>query len=199
MELPKADELKGLASLLAPGLIILWFRQRVTVGPVPKLEERALAYACISSIYYAAAHPVLQYWGPRWHWNPTFTVFVEYLALPVAIGIAVAATANRVWTDRFWRAIGLQPVHHIPTAWDYVFSDLSSEQFILVTLTDGSQVAGLFGRGSFASSNEGERDLLIASVWDITESGWTEPGERRSVLLCGKDIKCVEFLRADET
>lgn len=197
MDLPKADELKSLVSLLAPGLIILWFRQRVTAGPAPKLEERALAYACVSSIYYAAAHPVLQYWGPKWHWNPTFTIFVEYLALPVAIGIAVAVTANRAWTSRLWGAIGLQPVHHIPTAWDYVFSDLDSGQFILVTLTDGSQIAGLFGSGSFASSNEGERDLLIASVWEIAKDGWTEPTEKRSILLCGKDIKAVEFIRTE--
>jgi hypothetical protein len=83
---------------------------------------------------------------------------------------------------------------HLPTAWDYLFEGLTPDTFVLVTLLDGTQVAGKMTNNSFASSSKEERDLYIQEVWEIGKKGdqWTPLNPPRGILLCGKNIKFVE-------
>lgn len=193
-----AENLKALLAALAPGLIILGIRQCFVAGPTPSFQDRALAYAGISAVYYAISTPIIAYLQDQFGLLPWFGDALEYLIMPILVGGVLAVSVSQDWiVGLLWR-FGLRPVHHIPAAWDYAFSRLRGETYVIVTLTDGAQVAGHYGQGSFASSNEHERDLLIEDVWNVNEDGpWTRPAIPRSVLLCGRDIRSVELLRME--
>lgn len=193
--LPSASETIGLVTALAPGLVIVGVRQWFVAAPPPKLEERIVAWAGVSIVYLAAANPIASAvkLPADMAW---ITAALEYVGVPAIIGGIAGVAARKDWGDRFWRLFGTVPVHHAPTAWDYAFSRLKRPPFVLVTLADGSTVGGLYDEGSFAASSSGERDLLISDVWQISEVGaWTRMNPARGVLLCGRDIRSVEFLR----
>ncbi len=199
MEFPSADDLKGLIAALAPGLIILGIRQAFMAGARPDLKDRVISYAAVSAIYYAVANPAFALFRDRFGLLVWPSDALEYVGLPLLIGGLVALATAQDWASGLWRLVGIQPVHHVPTAWDYLFSRLPDETYILVTLSDGSQVAGLYGEGSFASSNDGERDLLISDVWEVTHGKWTRSETPKSILLCGRDIRTVELFHGDDS
>jgi len=195
MELPKPTELQALVSALAPGLIILGIRQRFVAAPAPPFQDRAIAYAAVSAVYYAIFNPIMALVQSRWGLTPWFASALQYVLLPTVFGAVYVIGTASDWGARWWSWVGFRPVHEIPTGWDYAFSRLQEGTFLLVTLADGSQVGGRYARGSFASSSSGERDLLVADVWNISEGEWTRPHIPRSILLCGRDIRSVEVLR----
>lgn len=187
------DKLKALASVLAPGLIILTIRASVQAGAKPDLKDRLLHYAALSSIYYAVAWPVF-HWPGGVLLPPALWTLLQYVIAPTAIGVLLAYESNGQWLRRLALRLGLELVHPVPTAWDFAFSGMRRGTFVLVTLDNDSQIAGLLGSASFASSSREERDLLVERVWEIDGQGaWTESSPARSILLCGKDIRYVEI------
>lgn len=191
-----ADQLKALLSALAPGLIILAIRQQFIAGPEPSLQDRILAYGCVSALYYALTNPLVPPLTADGRLEPWFVSSVQYVVLPIIIGLISGYTVKRDIVRGILLRIGLDPNHHIPAGWDYAFSRLKGETYLIVSLSDGSQVAGYYAGESFASSSKDERDLLIEQVWIIDEKGtWKQPSSSRSILLCGKDIRSVEFVK----
>jgi Family of unknown function (DUF6338) len=66
--------------------------------------------------------------------------------------------------------------------------------FIMVTLTSGERVGGLFGKDSFASSDIKERDLYIEEEYTVTEEGaWLARPEKIGVLISAREIRYIEF------
>ena len=198
-EIPSASELTSLASLLAPGFIILGIRARFKEGPIPELKDKVLSYAVASTAYYAAASPLFHANNglliPPWLWQ-----LIQFFALPVLVGtIIVFVDQSEVfykWSSKF----GLKLTHHIPAAWDFAFSKIRKGTYVLVKLNDGTRYAGVMGRMSFASSASAERDLFIEEVWSVEKQGsWKVVEPRRSVLLCGKDIRWVEIFKRSES
>lgn len=191
--LPSAAEVKEFIRLLAPGLIILYLRSRVSGGPNQSLQERLIAYALVSAAYYAVVPPLFDVPGgivlPGW-----LRSLLLYAVVPTVLGLGLASARQNGWEYLIGRKLGLQFAHHIPAAWDFTFSRLGRGTFILVTLANGSEIAGLMGAGSFASSSKEERDLLIEEVWNVGDDGtWMPATPKRSILLCGKDIRHVEI------
>jgi hypothetical protein len=196
MESLDAEKLKTLLSVLAPGLLILWVRQWFVAGPNPPFQERVVAYAGVSTVYYAVSVPLFAVLDAQLRW-PTWTSNAfEYVLLPVALGALLAVSAAQDLVGNLIRKTGASPNHHTPAAWDYAFSRLRGQTYLIVTLNDGSRVYGHYGQKSFASSSTVERDLLIEEVWDVSDKGvWTKPADSRSILLCGKDIRAIELVR----
>lgn len=198
MDALDADKIKALLAVLAPGFLILWVRQWFVAGPAPALKDRLLAYAGVSTVYYAVSVPSFAYAVQKWGWAPWWADAVQYALLPLLLGSLLAFSAAYDWVGNGIRRIGLSPNHHSPTAWDYAFSRIRGEIYVAVTLTDGSRVYGRYGPGSFASSSSTERDLLIEEVWDVDEKNcWTKPTDPKAILLCGKDIRAVELIRTE--
>ncbi|WP_438853051.1 DUF6338 family protein [Brevundimonas nasdae] len=196
MELANVENLKALISALAPGLIILGIRQRFIAGPEPSFQDRTLAYASVSALYYAVSSPLVEYLTELGRLEPWAIDAFQYVLAPALIGILAGVVISNDWVGSLLRHLRLAPVHHVPTAWDYAFSRLRGETYLLVTLSDGTQVAGFYGQQSFASSSNNERDLLIEDVWVVNKSKpWTRAAPAKSILLCGRDIRLVEFIR----
>lgn len=194
-DIPNADDIAKLASLLAPGIIIMGVRARFRDSSPPSFTDKSINYALVSVAYSAAAYPVFHAKGwvelSGWLWQ----LLLSFL-LPLAIG-AIFVFFDK--SERFYRFcdwLGLRPAHHVPTAWDYTFPR-TTPTYILVHLNDGALVAGVWKEGSFASSTAGDRDLLIAQLWKINEDGteWSEIDPPRSMLICGGSVRMVEFIK----
>lgn len=191
-----ADKIKALLAVLAPGFLILWVRQWFIAGPPPALKDRVLAYAGVSTVYYAISVPTFAFVVKQWGWLPWIADAIQYAVFPLLIGAALSFSAANDWIGNGLRRLGLSPNHHSPTAWDYAFSRLRGEVYVIASLTDGSKVYGRYGPASFASSSSTERDLLIEEVWEVDDKNrWTKPAEAKAILLCGKDIRAVELIR----
>lgn len=150
-------------------------------------------YAITSAAYYALVAPLFHVpWGltlPLWLWQA-----MQYGVAPLLVGLLLAYGHQNGWLYKFGDRIGLNFTHHIASAWDYTLSRITESTFVLVTLDDGAVVAGKTGRGSFASSAREERDIYISEVWEVPESdAWKPANPPRSILLCGKDIRHIEF------
>lgn len=192
-DLPSASEIAALASLIAPGLIILGIRGRFRNAGDSDLKDKIIAYAVASAAYYAGVYPIFHVTGgialPVWLWK-----FLQYFLVPIIVAVAVIFFDQGGFFYKFCTKFGLRISHHIPSAWDFAFSQLVKGTFVLVKLNDGTLYGGLMGRQSFASSSAGERDLYIQEVWTIHESkAWVITDPPRSVLLCGRDIRWVEI------
>lgn len=196
-DIPTAAEITDLASLLAPGLLISTIMNRAASGAPPDFKDRLVAYGLYSTGYFAAIAPLFHVsWGvslPEWLWK-----FLLYFLIPVAIGILLAYAYQHNVLYKVAEKAKLHLAHHLSAAWDYTFEDLPHSTYLLVTLQDGTQIAGKWAAGSFAASSKDERDLLLSEMWVAAETGkpWTKLDPPRAVLICGKDIRYVELFGA---
>lgn len=119
---------------------------------------------------------------------------VVLLVGPALIGLLLGYNVQREWTRRLLHAIGLRPVHVIPTAWDGRFRRDGFVGWILVTLTDGTQVAGFFGGRSWASSEPGERDIYLEQLCHLDDDRMWRLGDRdKGALIKADAIRFLEM------
>lgn len=192
-DLPSASEITKLTSLLAPGLIILGVRYRFRDASPPGLSEKVFSYAIASVAYSAAANPIFHVHGglplPSWLWQLSFNILA-----PLIVGAFLAYVDQSEQFYRLTELAGLRPVHHTPTAWDFTFRK-RTPTFVLVHLMDGSEVAGAWVDGSFASSTAADRDVYIDQMWRVEDGGWQLIDPPRSILICGGSIRMIEFIK----
>ena len=116
------------------------------------------------------------------------------LISPFVIGLIVGNSNQRGFVRKFLQRLGFNPIHIIPTAWDFKFSGTTSPRWVIVTLTDGNVVAGRYGENSFSSSSSSERDLYIEQIYKISEEGvWEEIDRTDGMLVKADSIAYVEF------
>jgi hypothetical protein len=193
-DLGDPKDVPALLALLAPGFIILWFRSRVVEGATPDFSQQLLNFALVSAAYYGVVAPLFNIEGavelPTWLWSLLF-----YFIVPVTIGIVGGWITEHDWEYSWAEKVGMHFSHRIPTAWDFRFSRLAGGTFLLVTLKDGTTIAGCMAGRSFAASAKDGRDLYIGQVWEVPEGegDWKQVKPDRGVLICGDDIRYIEF------
>ena len=68
-----------------------------------------------------------------------------------------------------------------------------TEQWVLVTLKDGTRFAGFCGSDSFMSSDPSERDIYIQQVYDVDDdNNWSSSAEK-ALLIIADEIQTIEF------
>lgn len=176
---------------IVPGFIALSVRSQFVAGRDPSDNKTALlSYLTVSVIYGAftlifvdptAIHDSLGAW--------VGFVFVG----PIFVGLLLGINIQRGFVRRLLHKLHLYPIHAIPAAWDWKFHGVA-EQWVLVTLKDGTRFAGFYGTQSFTSSTPGERDLYIQWVYDMDEGGvWSRNDPEKSVLIAAGEIRTIEF------
>jgi hypothetical protein len=116
------------------------------------------------------------------------------LAAPILLGLALAEALKRPQLYGLLQRVGLRPIHVIPTAWDWRFDRMAKPHWVLVTLLDGSFVAGLFGTESFASSDPTERDIYIEQIYEISSTGtWSMASKGKGILVPAREIRHIEI------
>lgn len=154
----------------------------------------ALNYAVCSPIIYlltagslfpnSPAHQGLAWFG---------IVFVA----PVILAVLTAELSQANALERFIRhwphQLRLRTISPIPTGWDWIFGR-TDPCFVIVTLKDGSSVAGYFGLQSMASSDPTRRDIYLECQYVIRAHGeWVEVAQSQGAFIDGSQITCIEF------
>ena len=94
----------------------------------------------------------------------------------------------------FYTLVGLRPISPIPTGWDWIFGR-TGPCYVLVTLSDGTEIAGFFGSKSMASSDPGRKDLYVEKVYKVPDDGsaWIEVEGSLGMHVDGAQISYIEF------
>ena len=194
--MPKLLSLNSLYLILpciVPDFIALFVRSQFITTRRPSDSNTAalLSYLTVSVVYGALVLPrgfvdpaLLQ--QSMWAWFGL--VFVG----PVVFGLFLGITIQKGLVRRLLNWFGLYPVHATPTAWDWKFGG-REEQWVRVTLRDGTCLAGFYGSQSFTSSTPGERDMYIQWVYDIDDTGTWSSTNERGVLIAAGEISTIEF------
>ena len=84
---------------------------------------------------------------------------------PAAIGIIVGLGVQKEWLYNLLRKFRLDPVHGIPSAWDWKFMSLEA-QWIMVYLKDKEDpIYALYDENCFVSTDVKERDLYLSNIY----------------------------------
>lgn len=181
---------------VAPGFLAVYFRSLFVRRVEASFKDNLLLFIVISVVYSFITFPI---WlasmslgsGRVSQW---LVWFVSLVALPMALGCILGVATQKGWIRQILAEIGLHPLSPYRTGWDWAFSQTSSPTYLLVTLDDGSSVAGLFSRQSLAASEHAYRDIFIEVAYEIDDQGnWVERAPRQSILIAGKSIRYVEF------
>lgn len=193
-ELPSIDNLYPVLLFLVPGFIVLFVRSQFVTGRSPARSTTVLSYLIVSIIYYALALPFIGFVlseetrgvGQVLAW------FALIVIGPAILGLALGVNVQKDWLRRALQWCRLNPVHVVPTAWDWKFGGMTP-QWVLVTLKDGTRFAGFCGSESFMSSDPAERDIYIERIYDVDyENNWNPRGEN-GVLISAGEIQTIEF------
>ena len=182
---------------LVPGIVILFVRSHFVTTKI-MTGENAISYAAVSLLYHALALPALGVFMPD-HVSDYGRLFVWFLYLavvPALFGVALGVNVQKDLLRRALRRIGLNPIHAIPTAWDWKFGRMTGE-WVLVTLRNGTRFAGYCGPDSFVSSDPDNRDLYIQWVYDIDDDSEWRPRGENGVLIAAGEISTIEFWPAE--
>ena len=193
-DLKSLDNLYLILGFLVPGLIVLFVRSQFVTGRSPSHSAALLPYLTVSVIYYALALPfvrfVLSIHEPGY--GKTLAWFTLIFVGPAVLGLLLGVNIQKNLFRRFLQWCGLNPVHVMPTAWDWKFGGMTN-QWILVTLKDGTRFAGFCGPDSFMSSDPAERDIYIQWIYDIDDSNNWSPRGENGVLITAGEVQTIEF------
>jgi len=194
LKLENIDSIYLAIGFLVPGLIVLFIRAQFLTGTTPPHAQSMLSYLTISVIYYAFVLPIIDF--VLSFREQSYLQFIAWFSLifvgPVFFGLLLGVNIQKQIFRRILQSIGLNPVHVMPTAWDWKFGGMK-EQWVLVTLKDDACIAGFCGAGSFISSDPDERDIYIELIYDIGEDNNWYPRGETSILIAHGEIKTVEF------
>lgn len=196
--LPDADslELLGIILLLiVPGIIIDFVRSQFIGSRGRSVGEAATGFIVVSLVYYSIAFPVAVVLSGSSE-ELLASVFGWYFLLliaPALLGLGLGVSAQSNWLQKSLSRFGISTIHPTKSAWDRKFGHNMPGQWVLITLLDGSRVAGWMGLDSYASSDPEERDLYLQRIYSIDDEGNWQSDGKKSVLISGGEVKTVEF------
>jgi hypothetical protein len=152
--LEKIDSLQTAFYVLAfvvPGFI--WHSVLAQFVRQKEQEEKVFLVRCftLSCINYAFCSGLVylllygRYLQTRPIWG-ALVWLVILLVMPAVMGVLSGILIQRGALTNWLSRIGVERSSVIPTAWDVRFGDIA-EVWMIVTMTDGSTVAGFFGPG----------------------------------------------------
>jgi hypothetical protein len=194
-DLKSVESVYLVLGFIVPGMIITLVRAQFFTGRVRTLSENVVTYIALTVLYYGVAAPVVEY-VLSIHEPGRAKIFAWLgliILLPAAIGFAFGILGQNDFFRQILQYFRINPVHATPSAWDYAFARLRGDHFVMVTLSDGSTVGGVYGSHSFASSDPTERDLLLQEIYDVDGNSWKKRPEQQAILIPSKEIKHVQI------
>lgn len=155
------------------------------------LTATAFNYSLCSPVIYLLATNTL---FPRRAVPQGITWFIIIFLVPVLLGFGRAAIIQKGIGGWLYRITGLRPINPIPTGWNWIFGR-TDPCYLLITLTDGTEIAGFFGSRSMASSDPGRKDIYIEKVYEVPVDGgaWTELEGTLGMHVDGSQISYIAF------
>ena len=131
--------------------------------------------------------------------NPVVLAIIFLVVIfisPLFLGLIFGVANQQQLVEQGLAILGFRTLSGFPSAWDYHFSRINEPLWVLVTLKDGSRVAGEFGKNSFASSEPSERDLYLERAYQFSEENPWQPVMKTSgILIKAEEIRYIEFLK----
>jgi Family of unknown function (DUF6338) len=195
--MPVVDSIKLLEFVLVflvPGLVALYARSQFLTGGNHNLKEAIPVYLSLTLVYYGLVFPFAEYVvsvNVNGWWRITMWLLLLGVG-PLLFGSLLGIVASFGIVKKLISFLGISVVHPMPTAWDYKLSK-SEQQFVFVTLKNGTRFAGRYGGKSFASSEPNERDLYLEEIYDWSGSSQWKTREGSGVWLTGSEIQSIEF------
>lgn len=120
--------------------------------------------------------------------------FCIIFIIPILLAVLRAEVIQHDRLGVVYHILRLRPISPIPTGWDWIFGRTSA-CFVLVTLSDGTEIAGFFGPNSMASSDPERRDIFLEKVYTIPDDGgaWVEVSSSLGMYVDGSQIAFIEF------
>ena len=199
MKLEDIPDLYFVLSVFVPGFIYDgMLRQFVPLHNSTVKETVLLRLLTATAYNYALCSPILYLCLYRsdlvgFHGRLAAWFFVIFIA-PALLAICRAMFLQTTRFDWIFRLVGLRPINPVPTGWDWVFSR-AGPCFVLITLTDGREIAGYFGAKSMASSDPERKDIFVEKVYTVPYDGsaWQEVGGSLGIQVDGSQIAFIEF------
>lgn len=201
IDLKTAENALFILAALVPGYI--WFSTLAKAFPQKKAEDklfRLLKFLVLTAWNHLLFSPLIyalvtQQWFAERPWLAWLGWAVVLIIGPLALAKGLARAHGRRWGRVALTALGFDPVLDLPTAWQYAFM-ANQACYVLVTLADGAQVAGVFGGASAASDDMSAQDLYLEEVLELNERGqWGRLTPRRGMLITKGHVKMVEFIQ----
>ena len=111
---------------------------------------------------------------------------------PALLGLVLGINIQEELFLRLLSSFRIFPIHPSLTAWDRRFSR-AEEQWVLVTLKNGSTIAGFYGKDSFAASTPDERDMYIQWMYDTDEERSSPSFQEKGVYVGVGEVSTIEF------
>ena len=199
MKLDNLTDLFFVAAVFVPGFI---FRS-VLASFMPMREHRAKEFLILglltaTAFNYAVCSPVIYLLLQGWLFPHSLTAQAfAWLAIifvvPIALAVLWAEILQNDALGWLYQILRLRSINPVPTGWDWIFGR-ADPCYLLVTLTDGTKIAGYFGPQSMASSDPDRPDLYLEKVYTIPQSGaWQEVTASRGMYIKGAQIAFIEF------
>lgn len=155
------------------------------------LTATAFNYAICSPLIYLLVFSMVFSGHPIWQ---AFCWFAIIFMVPVVLAVLNARIIQRDGLGWLYRLLGLRSINPIPTGWDWIFST-TEPCYVLITLIDGTEIAGYFGSRSMASSEPERKDIYIERVYEVPEEGgaWKEVARSLGMHVDGSQIAYIEF------
>jgi hypothetical protein len=121
--------------------------------------------------------------------------FLVIFVIPVILGFLRGWIVQHDGLRWFHKLIRLRSINPIPTGWDWIFST-TDPCYLLITLTDGTEIAGYFGPSSMASSDPEHKDIFIEKVYKAPRRGhgvWQPVDGSLGMYVEGTQIAYIEF------
>lgn len=192
--LSSADALSA-AALTAPGAIFLYTREQFLTGRTPGAKDGLTTYFLVSVIFHSLSAFLFGSYYIEFLDDPinNRVLMLFSILVPTCMGIYSGIMGGQgYFSDLLHFLFGANSVHPIGSAWDWHFSR-GKEGWVIVSLKNGTQWGGLYGRRSFASSEVEERDLLIEKVYVLDCNGGFLKEKESSVLICKDEIVSIEI------
>jgi hypothetical protein len=189
----KVDAIYIALVFVIPGYVFLSMRNQFVAGQGKIGKEQLLSYLTISGVNFALCGWIIYAAYQNKFSVPMMALswVLVIILIPAAAGIASGVANQRDYFRKFYHFFKLEPIHTVPSAWDYKFSK-SPGEWVLIKLKDGTQFAGWWAGQSFASDDRMERDLLIEQVFEVPDSGpWKTTA--KSLLIMAGEIQTIEF------
>lgn len=200
MKLEGFSNLFFVVSVLVPGFIYTGVVSAFV--PIRAHKEREvilLRYLTATAFNYAICSPLLYLlvFDLLFQDYPALQAFCWFFVIfiaPIILALVRARIVQRESLGWLYRFLRLRSISPIPTGWDWIFST-TDPCYVLVTLTDGTEIAGYFGRRSMASSDPERRDIYLERVFTVPADGSPWQGVERSLgmYVAGSHIAYIEF------
>src|SRR5215469_11576282 len=166
MKFETASDLYFILAVFVPGFIFDAVISRfVPRHASPMRELVVLRLFTASAFNHAVCSPVIYLLATgslfaAWQIGQAAMWLAIIFATPVLLALVVAWASQRGVLGWFAKWATLRSINPVPTGWDWIFGR-TEPCYVLVTLRDGQQIAGFFGRQSMASSDRERKDLYL--------------------------------------